>query len=147
MGSHFSSPFSLESRLGTYLPSGHAVLDIEPSQRIIPSIFPLRRTCIPMTAARTRPGGDIYAGPQAYPPLVAWPERTRMAARRLSRLQRQILRCLLTQAQRTPGVIGMGHRELVQTLREQSALRADSENLSPVLRDRLVARLRRTCPV
>ena len=31
--------------------------------------------------------------------------------------------------------------------REQSALRADSENLSPVLRDRLVARLRRTCPV
>jgi len=30
---------------------------------------------------------------------------------------------------------------------EQSALRADSENLSPVLRDRLVARLRRTCPV
>ena len=30
---------------------------------------------------------------------------------------------------------------------EQSALRADSENLSPILRDRLVAHLRRTCPV
>ncbi len=30
---------------------------------------------------------------------------------------------------------------------EQSALRADSENISPVLRDRLVAHLRRTCPV
>jgi len=29
----------------------------------------------------------------------------------------------------------------------QSALRADSENLRPVLRDRLVARWRRTCPV
>ena len=29
----------------------------------------------------------------------------------------------------------------------QSALRADSENISPVLRDRLVAHLRRTCPV
>src|SRR5215467_10201028 len=43
-----------------------------------------------------------------------------MAARRLSRLQRQILRCLLTQAQRTPGVIGMGHRALVQTLRQDN---------------------------
>jgi hypothetical protein len=30
---------------------------------------------------------------------------------------------------------------------EQSALRADSENISPVLRDWLVAHLRRTCPV
>jgi DNA-binding MarR family transcriptional regulator len=47
-----------------------------------------------------------------------------MAARRLSRLQRQILRCLLTQAQRTPGVLGMEHRELVQ------ALRQDKSNIS-----------------
>ena len=47
-----------------------------------------------------------------------------MAARRLSRLQRQILRCLLTQAQRTPGVHGMEHRELVQ------ALRQDKSNIS-----------------
>ena len=47
-----------------------------------------------------------------------------MAARRLSRLQRQILRCLLTQAQRTPGVLGMEHRELVQ------ALRQDKRNIS-----------------
>ena len=39
-----------------------------------------------------------------------------MATRRLSRLQRHILRCLLTQYQRTHGVIAMGHRELVQTL-------------------------------
>ena len=44
-----------------------------------------------------------------------------MAARRLSQLQRQILRCVLTQAQRTPGVIGMGHRELVQTLRQDKS--------------------------
>jgi DNA-binding MarR family transcriptional regulator len=39
-----------------------------------------------------------------------------MVTRRLSRLQRHILRCLLTQYQRTNGVIAMGHRELVQTL-------------------------------
>ena len=44
-----------------------------------------------------------------------------MAARRLSQLQRQILRCLLTQAQRTPGVIGMGHRALVQPLRQDQS--------------------------
>lgn len=51
-----------------------------------------------------------------------------MAARRLSRLQRQILRYLLTQAQRTPEVIGMGHHELVQTLRQ------DKSNISHSLR-------------
>ena len=51
-----------------------------------------------------------------------------MAAPRLSRLQRQILRCLLTQAQRTPEVIGMGHRALVQTLRQ------DKGNISHSLR-------------
>jgi DNA-binding MarR family transcriptional regulator len=50
-----------------------------------------------------------------------------MAARRLSRLQRQILRCLLTQAPRTPGVLGMEHRKLVQALRE------DKSNISPSL--------------
>jgi DNA-binding MarR family transcriptional regulator len=51
-----------------------------------------------------------------------------MAARRLSRLQRQILRCLLTPAQRTPGVIGMGHHALVQTLQQ------DKSNISHSLR-------------
>ena len=59
--------------------------------------------------------------PQAYPPLVAWPERTRMAARRLSRLQRHILQCLLRQYQHTNGVIAMGHREWVQTLRQDKS--------------------------
>jgi len=39
-----------------------------------------------------------------------------MVTRRLSRLQRHILRCLLTQYQRTHGVIAMGHRELGQML-------------------------------
>ena len=39
-----------------------------------------------------------------------------MVTRRLSRLQRHSLRCLLTQYQRTNGVIAMGHRALVQTL-------------------------------
>lgn len=51
-----------------------------------------------------------------------------MAAQRLSRLQRQILRCLLMQAQRTPEVIGMGHHELVQTLQQ------DKGNISHSLR-------------
>ena len=59
--------------------------------------------------------------PQAYPPRVAWPEKTRMAARRLSRLQRHILRCLLRQYQHTNGVIAMGHRALVQTLRQDKS--------------------------
>src|SRR5215475_8338102 len=44
-----------------------------------------------------------------------------MAAQRLSQLQRHSLRCLLTQAQRTPEVIGMGHRALVQTLRQDKS--------------------------
>lgn len=51
-----------------------------------------------------------------------------MAARRLSRLQRHILRCLLTQYQRTNGVIAMGHLELVQTLGH------DKSNISHSLR-------------
>ena len=51
-----------------------------------------------------------------------------MAARRLARLQRQILRCLLTQAHRTPEVIGMGHHELVQTFQQ------DKGNISHRLR-------------
>ena len=44
-----------------------------------------------------------------------------MAARRLARLQRQILRCLLTPAQRPPGVLGMEHRELGQALRQEKS--------------------------
>jgi len=44
-----------------------------------------------------------------------------MAAHRLSQWHRHILRCLCTQAQRTPAVIGMGHRELVQTLRQDKS--------------------------
>jgi DNA-binding MarR family transcriptional regulator len=51
-----------------------------------------------------------------------------MAARRLSRLQRHILRCLLTQYQRTNGVIAMGHQALVQTLSQ------DKSNISHSLR-------------
>ena len=51
-----------------------------------------------------------------------------MAARRLSRLQRHILRCLFMQYQRTNGVIAMGHRALVQTLRQ------DKSNISHSLR-------------
>jgi hypothetical protein len=39
-----------------------------------------------------------------------------MVTRRLSRLQRHIRRCLLTQYPRTNGVIAMGHRAVVQTL-------------------------------
>jgi len=59
--------------------------------------------------------------PQAYPPLVPWPEKTRLAARRLSRLQRHILRCLLRQYQHTNGVLAMGHREVVQTWRQDKS--------------------------
>jgi DNA-binding MarR family transcriptional regulator len=44
-----------------------------------------------------------------------------MAARRLAQLQRHILRCLLMQAQRTPEVIGVEHRALVQTLRQDKS--------------------------
>jgi DNA-binding MarR family transcriptional regulator len=44
-----------------------------------------------------------------------------MAARRLSQLQRHILRCLLMQAQRTPEVSGVEHRALVQTLRQDKS--------------------------
>lgn len=44
-----------------------------------------------------------------------------MATRRLSRRQRHILRCLLMQYQRTHGVIAMGPRELVQTLRQDKS--------------------------
>ena len=51
-----------------------------------------------------------------------------MAAQRLSRLQRHILRCLFMQYQRANGVIAMGHRELVQTLRQ------DKSNISHSLR-------------
>ncbi len=39
-----------------------------------------------------------------------------MAARRLSRLQHRILKCLVDEYQRTRGGTSLGHRELVQTL-------------------------------
>ncbi len=39
-----------------------------------------------------------------------------MAPRRLSRLQRRILQCLVAEYQRTQGRTSLGHRELVQTL-------------------------------
>lgn len=39
-----------------------------------------------------------------------------MAPRRLSRLQRRILRCLVGEYQRIQGGTSLGHRELVQTL-------------------------------
>ncbi len=40
-----------------------------------------------------------------------------MAPRRLSRLQRRILQCLVAEYQRTQDRTSLGHRELVQTLR------------------------------
>jgi DNA-binding MarR family transcriptional regulator len=51
-----------------------------------------------------------------------------MAAHRLSRLQRHILRGLFTQDQRTQGRMAMGHLELVQTLGR------DKSNISHSLR-------------
>jgi DNA-binding MarR family transcriptional regulator len=51
-----------------------------------------------------------------------------MAAFRLSRLQRHILRCLWAEEQRTRGLMAMGHRELVQLLGH------DKSNLSHSLR-------------
>jgi len=39
-----------------------------------------------------------------------------MAPRRLSRLQRRILQCLVAEYQRTQGGTSLGYRELVQTL-------------------------------
>ena len=57
---------------------------------------------------------------------------------------------MATDARETTALIGSDKVEgtdVYNARGEQSALRADSENLSPVLRDRLVARLRRTCPV
>ncbi len=51
-----------------------------------------------------------------------------MAARRLSRLQNRILRCLLAQYQRAQGGIAMGHLALVQTLG------GDKSNISHSLR-------------
>lgn len=51
-----------------------------------------------------------------------------MAAHRLSRLQRQILRCLFAQYQRSQGRMAMGHLELVQTLGR------DKSNISHSLR-------------
>ena len=51
-----------------------------------------------------------------------------MAAHRLSRLQRHILRGLFTQYQRTQGRMAMGHLELVQTLGH------DKSNISHSLR-------------
>jgi len=51
-----------------------------------------------------------------------------MTAQRLARLQRQILRCLFAQDQRTRGIMAMGHLELVQTLGR------DKSNISHSLR-------------
>ena len=51
-----------------------------------------------------------------------------MAPRRLSRLQRHILNCLMADSQRTRGVTLMGHDELVR------ALKRDKSNISHSLR-------------
>jgi len=51
-----------------------------------------------------------------------------MAARRLSTLQRQILRCMWAQYERTRGSMSTGHLELVQTLGR------DKSNVSHSLR-------------
>ena len=51
-----------------------------------------------------------------------------MASRRLSQLQRQILKCLMADYRRTQGGILLGHDELVQ------ALGRDKSNISHSLR-------------
>ena len=51
-----------------------------------------------------------------------------MASRRLSRLQRQILKCLMVEYRRTQGGTILGHYELVQ------ALGRDKSNVSHSLR-------------
>jgi DNA-binding MarR family transcriptional regulator len=51
-----------------------------------------------------------------------------MAERRLSKLQRHILRCLFAQYQRTHGVLALEHRALAQTVGH------DKGNLSHSLR-------------
>jgi len=51
-----------------------------------------------------------------------------MAARRLSRLQRRILKCLMAEYQRTRGGTSLAHFELVQ------ALGGDKSNISHSLR-------------
>lgn len=51
-----------------------------------------------------------------------------MAARRLSKLQHQILSCMWTQYERTQGGISTGHLDLVQTLGR------DKSNVSHSLR-------------
>ena len=64
-----------------------------------------------------------------------------MAPRRLSRLQRRILSCLLTEHQRTHGGTSLGHVDLVK------ALGGDKGNISHSLRtleDRGLIRIGRT---
>jgi DNA-binding MarR family transcriptional regulator len=62
------------------------------------------------------------------PPLCALSERLIMVPRRLSRLQRDILKCLMAEYRRTQGGTILGHYELVQ------ALRRDKSNVSHSLR-------------
>ena len=64
----------------------------------------------------------------ATPSCCALIKRTLMTARRLSKLQRQILQTMWTQYERTQGGISTGHLELVQ------ALRRDKSNVSHSLR-------------
>jgi hypothetical protein len=69
------------------------------------------------------------------------------AQRKLVRLRLRFAEQFVRDGDRLRNKLYPGRLVIVDLRDEQSALRADSENLSPVLRDRLVARLRRTCPV
>ena len=98
--------------------------------------FPTRKECLRWA---TMVEGDIIAGrhfPDKKSPSTTLTEL-------IQRYQQDVLPRKQPETQERERYY---HRFWNKTL-EQSALRADSENLSPVLRDRLVARLRRTCPV
>jgi DNA-binding MarR family transcriptional regulator len=117
------------------------LLDIERSHPIITSSFPTWKKTI--AAGRVRFNRCIrYAlivsdRPYGY----ALFGRRRMAPRRLSRLQRQILKQLIAEDRRTQGRVSMSHFELVQTLGH------DKSNVShslPTLETRGLIRIGRT---
>ena len=117
MGRNFSSPFLLRNRLETTLPSSHDPLDIVPPAFIITSIPPIEIAYITVTANRPGQTGGLRTARMLNAICSsAFSERPLMAPRRLSRLQRRILQCLVAEYQRTQGGTSLGHRELVQTL-------------------------------
>ena len=69
-----------------------------------------------MTADRVRPNRGIRYAPMtaARPHFCAFSGRLHMAPRRLSRLQRHILKHVIAEDRRTQGRVIMGHFALVQ---------------------------------